>query len=116
MFKRLLATRPGRKCALCQAANDSADADTGVSVVIDVLENDQGLDDDPVNVEIHSSPGVGSVVAFADTQIESVAIAGEILLARLAGPATEEGRDFAIASAAFRWLYAIDTWHPTRCR
>ena len=51
------------------AANDSADADTGVSVVIDVLENDQGLADTPIVVAISANPANGTAIAGADNNI-----------------------------------------------
>jgi len=54
-------------------ANVWVDIQFGGNVVIDVLANDQGLDDDPIKVEIHTAPGIGSVVALANNKISYTA-------------------------------------------
>jgi len=51
------------------AVNDAVDADTGVSVVIDVLDNDQSLADTPIVVSISADPANGSAIAGADNNV-----------------------------------------------
>jgi hypothetical protein len=55
------------------ANDDSAsvrvDIQLGGNVVINVLANDQGLDDEPITVDIYSSPATGTIVVLADYRI-----------------------------------------------
>ncbi len=51
------------------AVNDSVNADTGASVVISVLDNDQGLADVPIMVSISADPNNGTAIAGADNNV-----------------------------------------------
>jgi hypothetical protein len=51
------------------AVNDSANADTGASIIISVLDNDQGLADTPIMVSISADPMDGTAIAGADNKV-----------------------------------------------